>query len=69
MGVDVGTYGDHEVKAPEEERPLTEEQIIAPDINADNLDNIDKELKDLTDEELDAQLKTLSDIAKAEGIK
>ena len=72
MGVDVGNYGDHEVKAPEPEEPP--EDIIAEDVSSDK-DLTAEELaaveefsadKDLTDEELDAQLKTLSDLAKAD---
>ena len=78
MGVDVGNYGDHEVKAPEPEEPPPED-IIAEDVGSDK-DLTAEELatveefsaeefpsdKDLTDEELDAQLKTLSDLAKAD---
>ena len=72
MGVDVGNYGDHEVKAPEPEEPP--EDIIAEDVSSDK-DLTAEEIiaveefsadKDLTDEELDAQLKTLSDLAKAD---
>ena len=71
MGVDVGTYGDHEVKAPEPEEPP--EDIIAEDVSsekeltAEELAAVEEfSAEDLTDDELDAQLKTLSDLAKAD---
>ena len=47
MGVEVGTYGDHEVKAPEPDNP-PDDEIIADDIDPE-----------LTDEEIDAQIKAL----------
>ena len=47
MGVDVGSYGDHEVKAPEPEPPA-EDELIADDIEPE-----------LSDEEIDAQIKAL----------
>ena len=47
MGVDVGNYGDHEVKAPE---PEPEPEDIEPE---------------LTDEEFDKELKSLSELEKA----
>ena len=66
MGVDVGTYGDHTVKAPEpEEKPS--EDIIAEDVDADSeltTEELDSD-KELTDEEIEAELKTLSNLAKA----
>ena len=48
MGVEVGSYGEHEVKAPE---PEPQEDIIADEIEPE-----------LTDEEIDAQLKNLGDL-------
>lgn len=45
LGVDVGNYGDHEVKPPEPENPPPEDDIIADDTEPD-----------LTDEEIDKQL-------------
>ena len=47
LGVDVGNYGDHEVKAPE---PDPEPEDIEPE---------------LTDEEFDKELKSLSELEKA----
>ncbi len=47
MGVDVGNFGDHEVKAPE---PEPEPEDIEPE---------------LTDEEFDKELKSLSELEKA----
>ena len=78
MGVDVGTYGEHEVKAPEPEEPPTED--IVAEITKDEKTTTDEKLaadkgltdeeidpyKDLTDEELDAQLRALSELSKAE---
>ena len=52
MGVEVGAYGDHEVKAPEPKEPLPDEELIADDF----------EPPELTDEEIDAQLKNLGDL-------
>ncbi len=77
MGVDVGTYGEHEVKAPEPEEPPTED--IVAEITKDEKTTTDEKLaadkgltdeeidpyKDLTDEELDAQLRALSELSKA----
>ena len=54
MGVDVGNYGDHEVKAPEPEDPPPDDDIIAEDS--------EPEEPDLTDEEIDKQLKDLGDL-------
>ena len=79
MGVDVGTYGEHEVKAPEPEEPPTED-IVAEITKEEKPLPTDKKLaadkgltdeeidpyKDLTDEELDAQLRALSELSKAE---
>ena len=48
MGVDVGNYGDHEVKAPEPEEENPPDDIIAEDMP-----------NELSDEELDAQLEEL----------
>ena len=58
MGVDVGSYGDHEVQAPEP----PEEDIIADEILPDNSDEDMEPDKDLTDAELDAQLQSLANI-------
>ena len=67
MGVDVGNFGEHEVKVPEQDSESTPENIIAEDINADN--NFPAQepdtTKDLTDEELDAQLQRLSKLENA----
>jgi len=79
MGVDVGTYGEHEVKAPEPEEPPTED-IVAEITKEEKPLPTDEKLaadkgltdeeidpyKDLTDEELDAQLRALSELSKAE---
>ncbi len=51
MGVDVGTYGDHDVKPPEPEEPPPED-LIADDLEPE-----------LSDDEIDAQLKNLGDLA------
>lgn len=47
MGVEVGNYGDHEVKAPEPDN-TPDEELIADDIEPE-----------LSDEEIDAQIKAL----------
>lgn len=51
MGVDVGSYGDHDVKPPEPEEPPPED-LIADDLEPE-----------LSDDEIDAQLKNLGDLA------
>ena len=53
LGVDVGSFGEHEIKPPEPPEPADDE-IIADDSEPD-----------LTDEELDAQLKNLGELADA----
>ena len=54
MGVDVGNFGDHDVK-PAETPP---DDIIADDIVADDLEPE----RELSDEEIDAQLDSLGDL-------
>ena len=51
MGVDVGSFADHEVKAPE--NPPLDDDIIAEDIEPE-----------LSDEEIDKQLQNLGDLEK-----
>ena len=54
LGVEVGTFGDHEVKAPEPQNPPADDDIIAEDVEPE-----------LSDEEIDAQLDKLGDLANA----
>ena len=52
LGVDVGSYGDHEVKAPQpDEAPPNDDELIVEDVEPE-----------LTDEEIDAQLKNLGNL-------
>ena len=53
MGVDVGNYGDHDVKAPEPEPPL-DDDVIAEDV--------EPEESEFTDDEIDTQLDNLADM-------
>ena len=53
LGVDVGNFADHDVKAPPPpEEPPADDDLIAEDVDANT---------DLSDEDFDAQLKNLSD--------
>ncbi len=64
MGVDVGSYGDHEVKAPDEPPP---DDVVADDIAADDIIADDIE-PDLSDAELDAQLEKLGEMELPEDL-
>lgn len=54
MGVEVGAYGDHEVKPPAPAEPPPEDMIAE-----------DMEPPELTEEEIDEQLKTVGDLEEA----
>ena len=57
MGVEVGSYGDHEVKAPPPEPEPLDDDIIA--------DEFEQDIEpDISDEELDAQIKSLGDLSQ-----
>ena len=64
MGVDVGSYGDHEVKAPQQPVIPNSDIIAVPqDLSEEDLDDKLQQLGDaIDDNEIDSDIQNLEDL-------